>query len=425
VTRSVTSVRGTGGSLRVRRFRIRSRSAGFAWAAYVLGLSAFGAGLPTPLYPLYEKLFGFGSAVLGVVFALYTAGVFVTMFLLAPRAESIGRNPVLLVGALLSGVAAVVFMLSTGALDLGVARVVSGLSVGAITSTATAVLTALEPEHNVHRAAAVSVAANFGGMASGILTGSALVQFAPHPTVLPYAVLIGAAAVAAAVVPFLPETEPGEGAESKLTVRRISIPRDIRRPFAIATAAFVVCYTISGFFASLASSLLRDRLNVSALGLDGAFVAVLFAAAAVTAVVVQRWEDRRALEVGFGTGLVALGILVVAVPTAWLAALLTGAALLGVAVGLAFFGCVTLVDRIAPEERRDELLAGFYVGGYLALALPTVGMGVAIQLVGLVPAAVGWGLALAVFVAGALVATLRTPTPPDRTSGHREPSAAS
>jgi MFS family permease len=291
--------------------------------------------------------------------------------------------------------------------------VISGLSVGAITSTATATLTDLEPSGNIHRAAAVSVAANFGGMATGILTGAALAQFAPDPTVAPYFVLLAGAALAAVAVGLLPETAQPEGGGG-FRVRRISVPREVRGPFWIATAAFVVCYTISGFFGSLAGSLVRDRLQISSVGLDGAFVAVLFAAAALTAWLVRRTRDRRALVVGFPLTIAAIIVLVAGVPLLSLPLVVAGAAILGVAVGLTFFGCVTLVDRVAPEEERDDLLAGFYVAGYLALALPTVGMGVAIQRAGLEPAAVGWAVALAGFVAAVLALTLRTPIPRDR-----------
>jgi len=53
----------------------------FRHIAWVLAVTAFGAGIPTPLYALYEQRYHFTSGVLAVVFAAYTAGVLATMLL--------------------------------------------------------------------------------------------------------------------------------------------------------------------------------------------------------------------------------------------------------------------------------------------------------------------------------------------------------
>jgi MFS family permease len=103
------------------------KAGAFALMAFALAVSAFGAGIPTPLYLVYVQEFHFTSGILGIVFAVYAAGVLVTLFFLAPLSDAVGRRPVLVVGMLLTGLSGVVFIISTGIGWLILARILSGL----------------------------------------------------------------------------------------------------------------------------------------------------------------------------------------------------------------------------------------------------------------------------------------------------------
>jgi hypothetical protein len=81
-------------------------------------------------------------------------------------------------------------------------------------------------------------------------------------------------------------------------------------------------------------------------------------------------------------------------------------------VGLTFMGSVTLADRVAAEQNRGEMLAGFYSVGYLSLAVPTIGVAEASEQIGLTDAGILFGSILAIAVAILYWTTVRTPTPP-------------
>ncbi len=381
----------------------------FRWTAYTLGVTAFGAGVPTPLYAVYESEYHFSSAVLAGIFAAYTIGVLGTTFLVAPLSDVIGRKPVLHVGMALTVASGLAFLFASGVATLALARVVSGLAVGATTSTATAAMTGLEPRGDQHHVARVSVAANFGGVASGILLSGLLLEYAPRPTVLVYLVLIAASAVGFLAVSRTPETVADRLAAPH--VPRLSVPASCRRPFWVAAGALAACYSIYGFFGSLAPTFLRVDLGVGNAAAAAAAVAVMFGTASLIQLGLGQVRDRRALLFG----LPLIGAATVAILAAILAAslplLLLGALVLGAGVGFAYMGSVTLIDRTAPAALRGEVLAAFFVVGYLALAVPTIGIGVAADAVGLSAAAVGFGLGLAVWVAGLYLLTRRTPTP--------------
>lgn len=383
----------------------------FRRAAIVLAVTAFGAGLPTPLYPVYEHAFGFGSSTLALVFAAYTAGVVATLFLVAPLSDRLGCTPVLRIGMILTAASALAFLFANGAALLSLARVLSGLAVGATTSTATAAMTQLEPRHDQHHVARVSVAANFGGVAVGILSSGLLVEYAPRPTELVFLFLLAASVLGFLLLEAIPEVRPAATGASRARVERLSVPASIDSAFWVSVGGLAACYALYGLFAALTPSLLQTGLSVRSPAVEGLVVGTLFGMASMVQLVLGQLRDRDALLLGFPLLVLGLLLLVVALGATSLALLALAAVVLGLGVGPTYMGAVTLVDRIAPEAHRGEILAAFYLGGYLALAVPTIGVGVLADSAGLrLAGAVFGGLLLGVTLFLYLL-TRRTPTP--------------
>ncbi len=393
----------------------------FRWAAYALAVTAFGAGVPTPLYALYEAKFSFGEVDVGLVFAAYTIGVIATSFLIAPRSDVLGCRPVLMMGMVLTAASGAVFLVANGVLVLALARVVSGLAVGATTSTATSAMARLEPNGDQHHVARVSVGANFGGVACGVLASGLLAQFAPFPTVLPFLVLIALSVVGLWAARALPATFVASPSPRRLEPEPIRIPSSIRSPFGIACLALASCYSIYGFFGALAPTFVRVELGYGGAAATGLVVATMFGSAAIAQLFLAEVRDRRALLLGFPFLVVALSVFALAILVASLPLLVLAAVLLGAAIGCAYMGSVTLIDRVAPDRWRGEILAGFYLSGYLALAVPTIGVAFAGEAIGLGLAAAAFGITLVGFALLGLVWTARTPTPP---GGEGRPRAA-
>jgi predicted MFS family arabinose efflux permease len=401
--------RGPGGG---RGWMIRGPRGPFRWTAFVLAVTSFAAAVPTPLYPAYEARFHFSAGVLGLAFAAYTPGVFLTLFFVAPRAERIGRRKLLYLSMALTVLGAVVFALATNVLWLAVGRAIAGLAVGAATSVATAAMSDLEPFRDQHHVARVAVASNFGGFAIGVLASGFLVEFVPLAFRLVYVLPIVASAIGTLAVRVTPETATLAGAASGAQVQRIAVPAAIRRPFWVAVGGLAACYSIYGLFAALAPSYVRIGLRIDSPLAAATVVALVFGTAALVQLATSQVRDRRALLLGFPLMIGTLLALVVVLPLEQWIPLVLVATALGASVGLTFMGSVTLVDRIAPESMRGEILAGFYSAGYLALAVPTIGVAEASERIGLTGAGVLFGIVLAVAVGVLYVAIYRTPTPP-------------
>lgn len=384
----------------------------FRWTAYVLAVTAFAAAIPSPLYPVYEQHFRFTAGVLGLVFAAYTPGVLLTLFLVAPQAEFVGRRRLLTLGMALTAIGALVFAAAPGVVWLALGRFLSGLAVGTTTSVATAAMSDLEPNRDPHHVARVAVASNFGGFAVGVGLSGVFVQFGPFPTELVYLLPVLAASVGFLAVHVTPETATEMGARSSWRIQRIRVASSIRRPFWVAAGGITACYSIYGFFAALIPSYVRNGLDDPRAAAVGAIVALMFGMAAVCQLGTAQIRDRRALLLGFPVMLLSLGTLVLILPLDNTGLLLLATGVLGVSVGLTFMGSTTLVDRVTTEEERGETLAGYYSAGYLALAAPTIGVAELSVHVGLTDAGILFGAVLACAVALLYVVILQTPTPP-------------
>jgi len=383
----------------------------FRLMAYVLGVTAFGAGLPTPLYAVYQHQYGFSSLTLGGIFASYVAGVLLTMFLLAPQSDLIGTRPVLYIGMALTALAGVAFILADGTFLLAVARFVSGLAVGATTSTATVSMTNREPRGDKHHVARVAVGANFGGVATGVLLGSVAVAWFPDPTQTVFLFLILSAAVAVVLLVLTPRRYHGPHRPDVVRIERIVVPRELRGPFWVAVGGLTSCYAIYGFFASLAPTAVREATHLPAFE-AASFVAVMFGCAALVQIFLGQVRDRNALLFGLPLLVLALALFVLALPVGSVPLLVVGGVLMGIAVGFVYMGSVTLVDRVAPDQLRGEILSGFHLSGYLALAVPTLCLAFVANSLGVVTSGAVFGVSLGVFVFLTYLATRRTPLPP-------------
>src|ERR1700753_4503830 len=116
----------------------RRHRAGFWLVAYAFAVTMAFSAIPTPLYVLYQARDGFGSLTLTVIFAVYAAGVAVSLLLAGHLSDWAGRRRMLaaaIVGNLVSGGLFLTWLFVPGLL---VARVVSGVSIGLLTAAATA-----------------------------------------------------------------------------------------------------------------------------------------------------------------------------------------------------------------------------------------------------------------------------------------------
>ena len=336
--------------------------------------------VPTPLWSLYAERDGFSSFVIAVIFAVYAAGVVVSLFLAGHVSDWLGRRRVLATALLINILAGVAFLLWPAVPGLLVARLVSGVGVGAVTATATAWLVELRPGDR-RRAEIVASAANLGGLGTGALASGVLAQWAPDPLSVPFAAFIAALVIALALVLAAPETRRPARPLPSYHPQRVSVPSSARGRFFGAATAAAITFAVFGLLTSLAPSFLAGTLHDSSHALAGAITFAVFATAALT----QRLTASRApdelLASAIPAMLLGLALLTLAVwlPHPSLTVFVAGVLVTGLGSGLMFRGAMGTVSALASEDHRAEALAGLFLAAYLGLAVPVIGLGLLTQ----------------------------------------------
>jgi MFS family permease len=355
----------------------------FAAVTAVFVLFAAAASAPTPLYVVYQKEWGFTATTLTVIFAVYVLGLIASLLVVGALSDHVGRRPVLAAAVLLEAAAFVLFLVATGVTGLLVARAAQGVATGIAFSTLGATLVDLNPPHSPGRAGLVNGIAPISGLAMGALGCGALVQFAPAPTQLVFAVLLVGTVLASLVVALIPETSTRRPGALASLRPRLSVPSHIRPDVYALVPIIVASWALGGLYLSLGPSVAAGLFGLSNHLIGGLVVTLLAGAGAITAFVLRAWPTNRVLGISAlmlcsGSALTLVGVESRMVVLAGVGTVIAGIGFGGSA--LASFG--TLARLAAPNE-RSELLAVALVIAYLAFSLPAVAAGLATTSVGL------------------------------------------
>ena len=369
------------------------RRAAFWLVALVLTATMMGTTLPTPLYVIYQARWHFSAAMVTVTFAVYAGGVLTALLLAGRVSDQAGRRPVLGVALGASALSTVVFILAPDLVALIAARIVSGLSAGLMTGTATATLTELIPAGR--RASLVATAANMCGLGLGPLVAGLFAQYAPHPTTLVFEVYLAVLAAAGLCLFLVPETVSPRRRPA-LRLAGLTLPEQGRGEFAAAAAAGFAAFALLGLFAALAPTFLGSVLHQNSHAVQGGVVFLLLAVGTITQVLLFRLPSRRVVLAGLGLFLAALALIVASLAQAALTLFLAGTVVGGVAVGAVFLGSLATANRLAPAERRGQVISGYFAACYCGLIVPVVGVGVASGFIGDFPAVLALSILLAI-----------------------------
>jgi MFS family permease len=352
------------------------------WVAALAFLVNMGfSAVPTPLYVLYQRRDHFSDIVVTIVYAVYAVGVIGSLFLAGHVSDWIGRRRIFVPALLVNALSAVLFITEPSLTGLVIARIVSGISVGLTTATATAYLAELHatarPGAPRRRAEVVATASNLGGIGVGPLAAGLLAQFAPSPLRLPFIIFGVALVVLAMAVAASPETAARVGEQVRYRPQRVSVPRDKRGIFFAATTAGVASFAVFGVFNSLVPSFLAGTLHDSSYALAGAVAFAAFAGGAVAQISQVRVANLNLLRRSVPTIVLGLALLVIGMWTANLAIFIIGGVVSGAGGGMVFKGALVAAASTAPPESRAEVLAGFFLGAYVGLSVPVIGLGIA------------------------------------------------
>ncbi len=376
----------------------------FAGVATILVLFLAASSAPSPLYVVYQQSWGFSATTLTVVFAVYVLGLMASLLVVGALSDHVGRRPVLAAAVALEVVALLLFISADGVTLLLLARVAQGIATGAAMTTLGATLVDLNPPRSPGRAGVVNGVAPLGGLAVGALGCGALVQFAPAPTHLVYALLLGGMVVAAVLVFFLPETSARRPGGLASLAPRLGIPTRLRPDVLALLPILVASWALGGLYLSLGPSVAAGLFGLSNHLIGGLVVSLLCGVGAATAFTLRGWRTERVLRLAAALLTAGTALSLVGVETGSVALAASGTAIAGIGFGASALACFGTLARLAAPEERGELFAVAYVIAYLAFSVPAVLAGLASTVFGLHTTAVVYGLVVVALGLVALVA---------------------
>jgi MFS family permease len=234
-----------------------------------------------------------------------------------------------------------------------------------------------------------------GGLGLGPLVAGLFAQYAPHPTTLVFEIYLAVLAIAALIVAVIPETVR-DRTRPALRFAGLGIPERGRGEFIAAGVAGFATFALLGLFSSLVPGLLAGGLHQHSHAVQGGVVFLLLAVGTITQVALSRFNSRRVVLAGLGLFLAALGLIVAALASSGMPLFLTGTVAGGVACGAIFLGSLATANRLAPADRRGQVVSAFFVAAYVGLIVPVVGVGILSEFTGTFTAVLTFSILLAV-----------------------------
>jgi MFS family permease len=285
------------------------------------------------------------------------------------------------------------------------------------TATATSYLAELHatarPAGSERHAQAIATGSNLGGIGFGPLAAGLLAQFAPAPLVLPYLVFGIVLVAMGLLVAISPETVRRPDPRPQYRPQRVAVPAQLRSLFYAATVAGFAAFAVYGVFNSLVPSFLAGSLHEPSHALAGAVPFAAFAGGAAAQILGARMASlillRRSVPI------IALGLALTAgaMWSANLAMFVIGGVITGAGAGMVFKGSLGVVASTAPTGARAEVLAGFFLGAYIGLSVPVIGLGVATQYVAPRDAMLVFAALAALAIAASVQAVIRRSVAPE------------
>ncbi|MGO9079729.1 MAG: MFS transporter [Streptosporangiaceae bacterium] len=351
--------------------------------AFALGALIIGTNLPSPLYSVYERRFGFSPLAITMIVAIYVAFLIPALLLSGSLVERAGLRRVLVPSVLLAACGTALFAIAGSTAWLFAARAVQGAAIGTASGPLTVALVRSEPRGDRARASLVGSLMTTGAAGFGPVLAGALAQYAPWPLRLCYLielVLLAAAVVAVTAAPGAPS--PG----GRVRIRWPQVPPDIRRQFVLASAASFLAWAVAYIVLALVPSYVTAALHSHNLLLGGIAAGLLLLCAAAAQVILARMPYNRMLRSGLLLLAVGLSGLIAAGDLLSVPLLLATIAAAGVGQGLAFLGALRCINDITPDRSHVGVVSAFYVVTYLGGGGPVIFVGLAATLTGLVPA---------------------------------------
>src|SRR6202046_2890609 len=346
---------------------------------------------PTPIYRFYRETLGLTPFAITFIFAVYSFTMIVAFLTIARLSDYVGRKPMILLALGLNAVALLLFFVAESAGTLVLARAVQGVAPAVALATLGALIADTAPQW----AATLNSVTAFMGLALGALISGVFVTFAPWPTHLVYALLLGVTLGEMVILAWVAETTSRKAGAWSGMKPRLTVPKAAAAPMARLFPLTLSAWALGGFYLSLMPSLMIEATGIRSPRVGAAVVSALMISGGLASLASRTFDAGKTVRAS--AALLAIGVVLTlfAIAAGSSAGMVFGTIVAGLGFGASYGASLRVLLPLALGHERAGLLSAYFVESYLAFALPAIAAGLAAPRFGLVATALFYGSALA------------------------------
>jgi MFS family permease len=368
-----------------------SRSITAAYATVTAITFSAVSAAPTPIYRFYRETLGLTPFTITLIFATYSFTMIATFLTVARLSDFVGRKPMMLLGLGLNAVALLLFLIAQSAETLVLARAIQGVATGVALATLGALIVDTAP----HWAATLNSVTAFMGLALGALISGVFVAFAPWPTHLVYALLLGVTLAEMVILAWIVETTSRKAGAWSGIRPKLAVPKAAAAAMARLFPLTLSAWALGGFYLSLMPSLVIEATGIRSPLVGAAVVAALMVSGGLSSLATRGLDAGKTVRAS--AALLAIGIVLTlfAIAAGSPVGMAFGTIVAGLGFGASYGASLRVLLPLASSHERAGLLSAYFVESYLAFALAAIAAGLAAPRFGLVTTALFYGSALA------------------------------
>src|ERR1700722_10705447 len=250
------------------------------------------AGAPTPIYRFYHEVLGLTPFTITLIFAVYSFTMIAAFLTIARLSDYVGRKPMMVLALALNAAALLLFFVAGSAGALVAARAVQGVGTGIALATLGALIADTAPRW----AATLNSVTAFVGLALGALISGVFVTFAPWPTHLVYAVLLGVTLAEMVILAWVVETTSRKAGAWSGMKPKLTVPKAAAGPMARLFPLTLSAWALGGFYLSLMPSLMVAATGVRSPLVGAAVVSALMVSGGLSSLATRALEARKTVR---------------------------------------------------------------------------------------------------------------------------------
>lgn len=356
--------------------------------SFALCLAAVSTALASPLYAIYEQVWGITTSQVGYIFIAYMLGVVFSLLFLSKLNAIYNYKQVIVVSLSLSIMGMILSACALSIWLLSFSRFLIGIASGLITTAAMVGLKDQYPFRNKMLSEKLTSMITILGFALGPLLGGILADHTHHPLADPYWIMaIFSGVVLFSVLLVQPKNQPEKKYKwsELLKVEGLILPQATsRKIFWICSISALCSFGAFSLYAALAGTFIRNLAIHSSATFTGFSISIILFVSVLSQLFCKSLKEMNVLSYGLAALLLGTISLVVAEIEHGMTFLFLSILLTGIGHGFSLSAAYYFIGKIIDLEKNPLIFSSYLFIAYQGTIWPVIFSSYLIEYMGLI-----------------------------------------